>query len=147
MSVRDADVSLATSRRHPSEDNLGSGQVCPVFQGCPHCCRAGDGTGTGFGGKVTAHVLFIGHATHVKMREVQVCHVYALIKHIAHVRHFFGVEIGEIQARQAPTCMEHLAHICHIQFSILPNPLSITHIPKISKKIFISTVTFSYFCV
>ena len=105
-----------------------------MFQGCPHCCRARDGTGTGFGGEAKAHALFIGHTTHVKMREIQVCHVCSIIKHIVHVRHLFGVEIGEIQARQAPTCMEHLAHICHIQFSILPNPLSITHIQKISKK-------------
>ena len=92
VSVRNADVSFATSRCHPGEYYSGSGQVCPVFQGCPHCCRAGDGTGTGFGGKVTAHALFIGHTTHVKMREVQVCHAFAIPKHFAHVGHIHGVE-------------------------------------------------------
>ena len=90
--VRSADVSFATSRRHPSEDNAISGQFCPVFQCCPHCCRASDGTGSGFGGKGTAHEMFIGHATHVKMREVQVCHVCAIIKHIAHIRHIACIE-------------------------------------------------------
>ena len=70
-------VALLGCRPQPSEGNR----------------RTGDGASTRSVGETIAHVPLIGHAAHVKVREVKACQAAAIHKHPGHIRYIHGTEV------------------------------------------------------